>query len=356
MYISGKHKLGYINNDCPPPPQADPSFLKWRTDNAIVKGWLINSMDPTLIGNLIRFPIEKLVWDAIAMTYFDGNDTSQVYELGRCVTCLRQGSGSLEKFYTELQGLWQEIDLCHPNPMECATDIYHYNNLLQEDHVYTFLDGLDDRLDNIRSDVLQMRPFPSIKQAYAHVRREALRKAIMSTRDPDNTSGMVLNTKGLKLSSANTNSVAVSSHGKSNAAFKSRTVLDGMKCSHCGNQRHTSENCLKKNGYPDWWYELQAKKKDSVGADKNKGKVAIMLAEPHIFLILQAEFSQDAGPVSDIGNCGSNLVTSSYDVDRGAWLLDSRATYHITFAAIDFTTTSPPQRTSVANANGCHRG
>ena len=82
MYISGKHKLGYINNDCPPPPQADPSFLKWRTDNAIVKGWLINSMDPTLIGNFIRFPIEKLVWDAIATTYFDGNDTYQVHELG----------------------------------------------------------------------------------------------------------------------------------------------------------------------------------------------------------------------------------------------------------------------------------
>ena len=81
-----------------------------------------------------------------------------------------------------------------------------------------------------------------------------------------------------------------------------------MKCSHCGNQRHTSENCLKKYGYPDWWYELQAKKKDSAGADKNKGKVAIMLVEPHISLIPQVESSQDAGPVFDIGNRGSNLV------------------------------------------------
>lgn len=86
---------------------------------------------------------------------------------------LRQAGGSLEKFYTELQGLWQEIYFRRPNPMECATDIHHYNNLLQEDCVYTFLDGLDDRLDNIRSDVVQIRPFPSIEQAYAHVRREA---------------------------------------------------------------------------------------------------------------------------------------------------------------------------------------
>ena len=167
--------------------------------------------------------------------------------------------------------------------MECATDIYHYNNLLQEDRVYTFLDGLDDHLDNIHNDVLQMRPSPSIEQAYAHVCRKALRQAVMSTSDPDNTSDVVLTTKGLKLSSTNTNSIAVSSHGKSTTASKSQTVPDGMKCFHCGNQHHTSENCLKKNGYLDWWYELQTKKKkDLAGADANKGKMTIMSVVPHL--------------------------------------------------------------------------
>ncbi|RVW14137.1 hypothetical protein CK203_084893 [Vitis vinifera] len=37
MYISGKDKLGYINGDCPPLPQANPSFQKWRTGNVTVK-------------------------------------------------------------------------------------------------------------------------------------------------------------------------------------------------------------------------------------------------------------------------------------------------------------------------------
>ncbi|KAL6315467.1 hypothetical protein AAG906_000759 [Vitis piasezkii] len=130
MYIFDKDKLGYINDDCPPPPQAYPSFRKWHTDNVIVKG----------------------------------------------------------------------------------------------------------------CDVLQMTPFPSIDQAYAHVRKEALRQAVMSTSNPDNTSGVVLITKELKLSLANTNSIVVSSHGKSTTASKSQTIPDGMKCSHCGNQCHTSEN------------------------------------------------------------------------------------------------------------------
>ncbi|KAH7861892.1 hypothetical protein Vadar_032267 [Vaccinium darrowii] len=86
MYISGKDKLGYINGDLPQPSQTDLTFRKWRTENAIVKGWLINSMDPSLISNFIRFPTAKMVRDAIGTTYFDGTDISQVYDLKRQVT------------------------------------------------------------------------------------------------------------------------------------------------------------------------------------------------------------------------------------------------------------------------------
>jgi predicted transcriptional regulator len=168
-------------------------------------------MDPTLIGNFIRFPTAKSVWDAIATTYFDGSDTSQVYELRQRVTRLRQSGGSLEKYYTDLQGLWREIDFRRPNPMECTTDIHHYNALVQEDRVYLFLDGLDDRLDHIRGDVLQMSPFPSIEQAYAHVRREALQQAVMSSGEPKVNPGAVLATKGLKLNPAPSHVGAASS-------------------------------------------------------------------------------------------------------------------------------------------------
>ncbi|KAL6346427.1 hypothetical protein AAG906_033223 [Vitis piasezkii] len=81
MYISGKDKLGYINGDFLQPEPTDPTFRRWRTENAIVKGWLINSMDPTLISNFIRFPTAKMVWDSVATTYFDGTDTSQAVML-----------------------------------------------------------------------------------------------------------------------------------------------------------------------------------------------------------------------------------------------------------------------------------
>ncbi|RVW72577.1 hypothetical protein CK203_060063 [Vitis vinifera] len=164
MYVTGKDKLGYINDDLPQPSTTDPSFRRWLTENATVKGCLIGSMDPSLIGNFIRFPTEKQVWDAIATTYFNGSDATQVYELRRRVARLRQGSGSLEKYYNDLQG---------------GSGIY-------------FFDGLDDNIDNIRSDVLQLKPFPTVEQAYAHVRREAVRQAVMTANDGEEAVGAVL--------------------------------------------------------------------------------------------------------------------------------------------------------------------
>ena len=47
-------------------------------------------MDPLLIGNFIRFPTAKMVWDAIATTVFDVSDTSQVYDLKQLVIKLKQ--------------------------------------------------------------------------------------------------------------------------------------------------------------------------------------------------------------------------------------------------------------------------
>ena len=41
MFIFERDKLGYINGDLPQPVSTDPSFRRWRTENVVVKGWLI---------------------------------------------------------------------------------------------------------------------------------------------------------------------------------------------------------------------------------------------------------------------------------------------------------------------------
>ena len=123
MYISGKDQLGYINRDFPQLPSTYLTFRTKRTKNAIVKEWLINFMDLTLITNFICFPTAKMVQDKIATTDFDGTNISQVYDLKRRVTRMRQTRKSIETYYNGLQGLCKEIDFHRPNLMECPTNI-----------------------------------------------------------------------------------------------------------------------------------------------------------------------------------------------------------------------------------------
>lgn len=65
--------------------------------------------------------------------------------------------------------------------MDCAVYIEKYNSLLQDERFYIFLDDLDDRLDHIRSDVLQFKPFPIVEQAYAYVWEEDTCQNVMTS-------------------------------------------------------------------------------------------------------------------------------------------------------------------------------
>ena len=63
--------------------------------------------------------------------------------------------------------------------------------------MYTFLDGLDDQLDKTRSDVFQLKPFPTVEQVCAHGIWEEIRQTVM-TSGAESAPGMVMNSKGLK--------------------------------------------------------------------------------------------------------------------------------------------------------------
>ncbi|KAG6521514.1 hypothetical protein ZIOFF_018637 [Zingiber officinale] len=240
MYISGKDKLRYINRDFPQPALVDPTFRRWHTENAIVKGWLTNYIDASLIGNFIRFPIAKSVWGVLATTYFDGSDTSQVYDLHCRVTRLKQAGGD------------------------------HLDSLVQEDRVYLFLDGLDDHLDNIRSDILQLQSFPTLEQAFAHVRRETTRQLVMTNHPVNDLHGASLATRGPR------SSPRVPPHVGSQPSFGRRTdpTTKALPCSHCGGVKHSRDNCgLSKASLVD---ERDVGKEDSLfGPMVRPGRVAV---------------------------------------------------------------------------------
>ena len=143
-------------------------------------------------------------------------------------------------------------------------DIEKFNDFIQETRVYTFLDGLDDRLDNVRADVLQMTPFPTVEQAYARVRREATRQGIMMKEEITHES-MAMVSKGYRQPSVNLSL-------NKNSSFLDKSKL---KCTYCGGMRHVRENCFKLTGkYPDWWKDPKNKASSKGRANSINSKEA----------------------------------------------------------------------------------
>jgi gag-polypeptide of LTR copia-type len=74
MKLSCRDKLGYINGSITRPSETDVNYRKWHMEDPLVKDYLINSMDPSLVDNFLSFSTAKEVWDSVSTTFFDGDD------------------------------------------------------------------------------------------------------------------------------------------------------------------------------------------------------------------------------------------------------------------------------------------
>lgn len=56
--------------------------------------------------------------------------------------------------------------------------------MIEKDIIYQFLLGLNKNLDEVRGRILGTKPLPSIREAFAEVRREESRRKVMLARGP----------------------------------------------------------------------------------------------------------------------------------------------------------------------------
>jgi GAG-pre-integrase domain len=374
MYIRGRARMQHLTGEPTPPSGQDASYQKWITEDVVVKGWIINSLEPRLRGSYIRYPTAKDVWKAIATTYYDNNDEAHVYALNRQVARVKQDGRPVEAFFDELQGLWQEIDFRCPNPMEHAVDIAKFNTFVQKQRVYTLLDGLDDTLDSIRAQVVQLSPFPSVEQAYGYIRREATRQGIM-LKDGAAPNSFAMVSKGYK-------SGKLSNFQSKNFIHTDKSKL---KCTSCGKTRHTRENCFEVIGYPEWWKDrknthgegskgrsnmaaastghaaggqpAQEQAKPSVPKELGLATGGLAAGRKHGLGEVMGSSSQGKEFKQISGNC--HLSTSnngaqilSTDSRLKNWIIDSGASDHMTFQHEEMINTKKAHKSGIINANG----
>ncbi|CAL8156129.1 unnamed protein product [Prunus armeniaca] len=139
MHIAGRGKKGFVTGSIKEPNEDSADYDAWETENAIVKRWLINSMDPNIMGFFIHLRTAQEVWEEVARKYYDGSDISQIYELKR-----------------------------RPIKMECARDLKTLRGEVQLDCVYAFLAGLNDIFDKELKKKLRAKERASSRASLRH--------------------------------------------------------------------------------------------------------------------------------------------------------------------------------------------
>uniref|UniRef100_A0A2N9FP96 Reverse transcriptase Ty1/copia-type domain-containing protein n=1 Tax=Fagus sylvatica TaxID=28930 RepID=A0A2N9FP96_FAGSY len=309
LYVTGKGKLGYLTGEKIKPAISDPSFSTWVEENAMLMSWLLNSMTPDINASFLRLPTAHDIWDAVAQTYFTGNDASQIYELRRKAHETRQQGKSLASYFSALQTIWQELDFLNPYDMESAKDTATLKTRIENERVYDFLAGLDPGFDQIRVQVLAQDPTPNLRSTYAFVRREELRQAAMLASPPHESSAL--------MTIQHSPSALVSS-----GSWKPEDK-ESLFCTHCKGTKHTRETCFKLNGYPDWFRKKGERLKSTQGVDLLTGTMIGLGRERDglYYLDLNWHAKEDTGQVHQVvgGDLEHSLQGENLQSEEKSW-------------------------------------
>ncbi|KAH7569821.1 hypothetical protein JRO89_XS05G0004100 [Xanthoceras sorbifolium] len=150
-------------------------ILGLGTENSMVMLWLINSMEADICQGYIFFSTASDLWEAVNLTYSNMGNDAQLYELKCKVHDTKQGNMTVTAYYNSLNRLWnyQEYNL------KCVEDSVKCDKVLEKDTISDFLDCLNVELDQARGRILGNDHLPSPSEAFAVIRREESRLAVV---------------------------------------------------------------------------------------------------------------------------------------------------------------------------------
>lgn len=328
LFIRGKGKADFITGEARKPEITEKSYKTWEIDNSKVMSWLINSMTPEIGEDFLLYETAEEIWAAVKETYSNKDNVSELFRLEKTLRGLRQGNMVVIDYYNKLSRFWQQLDAMEKPNWTCVKDAAVFSDLIEQKRIFTFLDGLNDNLDEVRGRILGTKPLPKIREVVSEVRREESRKQVMLHKsESDSVNGEVS---------------ALVSRGNFNQNRKGRPW-----CDHCHKPGHTKNICWELHGKPTNWKPRSSGDRESKGhmtaaSDGNKSSSGTGSGTgTGVFSQEQIEQMQQLFQTWNNSSAvaGSGFVakkgtySSALNVRQetpGSWIVDSGATDHMT--------------------------
>ncbi|KAL5718439.1 hypothetical protein ACHQM5_011341 [Ranunculus cassubicifolius] len=231
--LNAKGKLGFVNGSLPP-PSSDPALLDcWKRCDDLVGSWLLNSVHADLRSSCMYADSAQAIWNDLKARFSQSN-APQLYHLKTAIINLKQETLSVTNYYTRLKSLWDEYDSLVPfEACICGTG----KSLLERherDRAMEFLQGLQDRFANLRSQILLIEPLPSTQRIFNLVKQEEAQQLInMAPPTSNEAAALQVNRGYVHRSNGTTNN-------KRQRPY----------CDHCSKYGHTRHTCYQIHDFP----------------------------------------------------------------------------------------------------------
>ncbi|KAG5035334.1 hypothetical protein JHK85_010666 [Glycine max] len=147
--------------------------------------------------------------------------------------------------------IWDELESYKPDPMctcdpKCMCDgLSSVMERKKQDREMSFLRGLNDQFNMVRSNVLMMDPLPSIAKVFSCVVQQERRISSNDLMGGDNLINATSSTIPLNLCTYCGGRNNQSGSGRGSSSGRGSKIF-----THFGFTNHTIDECYKKHGYP----------------------------------------------------------------------------------------------------------
>ncbi|XP_024990645.1 uncharacterized protein LOC112524935 [Cynara cardunculus var. scolymus] len=140
----------------------------------MVISWLMNSVSKLIASSIMYADTTHKIWTTLK-NHFQESNGPRIFQIRRDLVNLRQSQEAVNIYFTKLQALWEELAYFRPH-CRCGKCDCGGNNEIEkhyeEEHVLTFLMGINESYSQIRSQILLMEPLPQVDKVFSLVAQE----------------------------------------------------------------------------------------------------------------------------------------------------------------------------------------
>ncbi|CAL1382157.1 unnamed protein product [Linum trigynum] len=233
--LKTRKRLGYVDGSKPQLANTDPTFEEWDANNTQVLGWLFNSLDDKMVDSVPSTENAHQIWEDLKMRYGQA-DAVRLVDLQTLIYSCQQGSLSVNEYFTKLKTHWEEYIQyrtvvsvpCSLADCPSTAALKIMRDFLNDDYVMRFIKGLNENYEGVRTNLLMMKPMPSIGAAFSYVLQHERQL------DPQGVGPKVADNLALAVDG---------NRGKDQR--RGQVQVQGLFCRYCKKDNHVKEDCWK---------------------------------------------------------------------------------------------------------------